>query len=126
MQTKKRTKSCFTKQDVITRISGIVAQRYKNTRRLVEVGLRTNQPEHVFAECPTRKAYSDFYESTRSDLYTFFRLKTTEIDPDVLQFGSVVHVYVSTWQWGDWDLDDVLTIWLGTETESPVLLDGGD
>lgn len=128
MDTKKRTKDRFTKWDVINRVNAVVAESYGTRRREVEIGERRDQHLHVFATCPTPNEYWEFCDEISDDLDTFSRLRTPEIYDCFRAFGTVVHVYVSVpipHFRSEYEQDDVLTVWLGTETEPPVLLDGG-
>ena len=120
-----KPKTRFTKPEVVSRTKTIVQSIYRGQRVKVQIGERTNQKEHVFKTQPTREEYWSFYESSHADLADSVDLRASEITDELREFGTVIHVYVNTYSWGEFDLDDILTIWLGTETEQPVLLGGG-
>lgn len=110
----------FSKTEVLKRLREATRKRYPNARSRFEIGYRTNQKQHVFPDGISDNDYWKWYDESGSDLQDFGQFHTKDITDDIRRYGSVIHVYVSIYRYGDWDLDDVLTIWIGTPTEQPV------
>ena len=86
-----------------------------------EIGTRTNQADHCFPEGITAEEYWKFNDETHADLDDHENLVRLAPSDPIFREGSVIHVYVTknigTVQLPEWELWEVLTIWIGTKSE---------
>lgn len=106
----------LSKKEITARVSEIVRRQYKGRRYKVEVGYRTNQEDHVFPNGVTPEEYWKFYGDSGADLDYHDSFSYAIRSVGMRQEGIVLHVYVSMFDSGEWEIDDVLTIWVGNST----------
>ena len=121
--------SHFTKTEATRRIRAAKAvaassNGYSPRALTAEVGIRILQHESIMPTWTDYEAYRAIAFNLEDDLSDLVTVKYAAADKnECARHGSIIHLYLYQREapnsWYGRDLVDVVTVWLGTPTESP-------